>query len=180
MANERDITVHVSLDEKTFKRFARFDMFSLRKRWIRPALFALLMFVFAVAALLTRKAQSGLIAAVLLAVGLGLPLVYFGSFLSQVNIQAERQKLGKGRRVYTVLLSHGGVTVTNDQKKEDAQNVPWNDVKFAYRRRGCIYLYVSSTRAFLLPDGQANIPQDEVWKTLCRYMGSERCKIIRG
>ena len=32
-----DITVAVKLDEKTFKRFARFDMFALRKKWIRPA-----------------------------------------------------------------------------------------------------------------------------------------------
>ena len=28
-----DITVAVKLDEKTFKRFARFDMFALRKKW---------------------------------------------------------------------------------------------------------------------------------------------------
>ena len=48
-----DITVAVKLDEKTFKRFARFDMFALRKKWIRPAVFSLILIAFAVIALLT-------------------------------------------------------------------------------------------------------------------------------
>ena len=81
-----DITVRTKLDEKTFKRFARFDMFVLRKKWIRPAVFSLIMIAFAVIALLSRKEQSGMIAAVLLVVGIGLPLVYIGTFLSQVNM----------------------------------------------------------------------------------------------
>ncbi len=80
------IEIPVKLNEKTFKRFARFDMFTLRKRWVRPVIFSLLMTAFAAAALLARKEQSGLIAAVLLTVGLGLPVVYFGTFLSQVNM----------------------------------------------------------------------------------------------
>ena len=70
-----DITVSAKLDEKTFKRFARFDMLILRKKWIRPAVFSLILVAFAFIALLLRKEQSGLIAAVLLAVGIGLPLV---------------------------------------------------------------------------------------------------------
>ena len=72
------ITVPVRLDAGTFKRFSRFDMFVLRRRWVRPAAFALILMAFAVVALLSGKAQSGLIASVLLAVGLGLPLVYVG------------------------------------------------------------------------------------------------------
>ena len=70
-----DITVSAKLDEKTFKRFARLDMFILRKKWIRPAVFSLILVAFAFIALLLRKEQSGLIAAVLLVVGIGLPLV---------------------------------------------------------------------------------------------------------
>ena len=34
------IVVLVSLDERTFKRFSRFDTFALRRRWVRPAAFA--------------------------------------------------------------------------------------------------------------------------------------------
>lgn len=175
MAHEHEITIPVTLNEKTFKRFARFDMLRLRNKWVRPTLFALMLIAFGVVALLTRKPQSGLIAAVLFAVGLGLPLVYFGMFFSQVNMQAIQRKLDKGRRVYTVYLTQDGVTVTNDQKKEDAVSVAWKDVPRAFRAKGCIYLYVSAARAFLLPDGQANVPQDKVWQTLIRHMGDQKC-----
>ena len=73
MSHRQSIVISVRLDEKTFRRFARFDMLRLRKRWVKPALFALILCAFAFVALISRKPQSGLIAAVLLAVGLGLP-----------------------------------------------------------------------------------------------------------
>ena len=111
-----DIVVTVKLDEKTFKRFARFDMFSRRKKWIRPVLFSLILIVFAFIALLARKEQSGVIAAVLLVVGIGLPLVYVGTFLSQVNMQAVRAKLKPARLVYTVTLRYAGIRVVNHKK----------------------------------------------------------------
>ena len=81
-----EITVPVRLDAKTLKRFSVFDTLRLRRRWVRPVGFALILAAFAVVALLTGKAQAGMIAAVLLVVGLGLPLVYFGTFFSQVNV----------------------------------------------------------------------------------------------
>ena len=123
-----DITVAVKLDEKTFKRFARFDMFALRKKWIRPAVFSLILIAFAVIALLTRKEQSGLIAAVLLVVGIGLPLVYIGTFLSQVNMQAARANLKPARPVYTVTMRDEDIRIVNDQKTEEPQEVSWDSI----------------------------------------------------
>ena len=114
----------------------------------------------------------------LFAVGLGLPLVYFGMFFSQVNMQALQRKLDKGRPVYTVRLHQGGITVVNDQKKEDPLTVLWKDTQRAFRAKSCIYLYVSASRAFLLPDGQADAPQDEVWDYLTRHMGKQKCKAL--
>ena len=166
-----EITIPVTLDARTFKRFSRFDMFRLRKRWVRPALFALILTAFAAVALLSRRPQSGLIAAVLLVVGLGLPLVYIGSFLSQVNLQAERQKLDPPRRVYTLRLDFDGVRANNDQRREDAQVVRWADIPAAYRRKDCVYLYVAPTRAYLLPRGQASVPDDDLWAYLKERMG---------
>ena len=90
MDPEKNIVIQVSLDEKTFKRFAWFDLFVLRKKWIRPLVFSLILITFSVVALFTGKPQSGMISAVLLTVGIGLPVVYFGSFLSQVGMQAVR------------------------------------------------------------------------------------------
>ena len=171
-----DITVNVKLDEKTFKRFARFDMFSLRKRWVRPALFSLILIAFAVIALLSRKEQSGMIAAVLLAVGIGLPVVYIGTFLSQVNMQAVRHKLKPARNVYTVALREEGVRVTNSQRKEEPLEIEWASVYKAFRRKGCIYLYVTAAKAFLLPDRQADAPDHDVWDFIREHLGEDKCK----
>ena len=171
------ITIPVKLDEKTFKRFARFDMFILRKKWIRPAVFFLIMTAFAFAALLIGREQSGMIAAVLLVIGLGLPLVYFGSFFAQVNVQVERHKLDPPRRVYTVRLSREGVNVVNDQKDEPPLDVPWKDVQAAFRAKGCVYLYVNAARAFLLPDGQADADPAALWALIEKHMGAKAKKL---
>ena len=176
MDPEKAIVIPVRLDEKTFKRFARFDMFVLRKKWIRPLVFSLILIAFSLVALFTRKAQSGLIAAVLLSVGLGLPVVYFGSFLSQVNMKAVRLKLKPARRVYTVTLRETGILVENNQKKEDPLEMEWSSLRCAFRKKGCIYLYVTAAKAFLIPDGQAGVPDREVWAYLLARLGSGKCR----
>ena len=94
-----EYTVPVKLDARTFRRFCFFDTLKLRKRWVRPVVFTLILFAFAIIALLSGREQAGMIAAVLLVVGLGLPLVYFGTFLSSVNMQVARHRLEKPRRV---------------------------------------------------------------------------------
>ena len=176
MAEGQEITIPVRLDEKTFRRFARFDMLRLRKRWVRPAVFALILCAFAAVALISRLPQSGMIAAVLLAVGLGLPIVYIGMFLSQVNMQAARWKLGKGRPVYTVVLTEEGFRVTSDRKQEDTGLVLWEKAAQAFRRKDCIYLYATPVKAFLLPAGQANAPDDAVWEMIRNGIGAEKSK----
>ena len=170
-----EIIIPVKLDEKTFKRFARFDMFVLRKKWVRPLIFSLLLTAFAVAALMIKKEQSGLIAAVLLVVGLGLPLVYFGTFLSQVNMQALRQRLDPPRAVYTVRLTDAGIEAENKQKKEDLLRLSWGETRRAFRVKGCIYLYVSPVKALLLPGGQADATDAQVWNFLLEHMGADKC-----
>lgn len=176
MNTDKTITISVRLDEKTFKRFARFDMFILRKKWIRPVIFSAILIVFAFAALLIRKEQSGMIAAVLLAVGIGLPVVYIGSFLSQVNMQALQQKLKPPRRVYTVTLREEGIRVENNQRQENPLEMEWPSIQKAFRRKGCIYLYVAPAKAFLLPDGQSDASDEEVWKFLTEHLGEEKCR----
>ena len=181
MPETRTITIPVKLNEKTFRRFARFDMLSLRRRWVKPLIFALILCAFATVALITRLPQSGMIAAVLLVVGLGLPIVYIGMFLSQVNMQAAQWKLGKeGRHVYTVKLTAEGFQVTNDQKQENTGLVPWEKAAQAFRRKDCIYLYATPAKAFLLPAGQADAPDETVWKMILNGLGSTKCKTIGG
>lgn len=176
MTPEKTIVIPVRLDEKTFRRFARFDTLSLRRKWVRPLVFSLILIAFAFAALLARKEQSGMIAAVLLVVGIGLPVVYLGTFLSQVNMQAVRQKLKPARSVYTVTLREAGILVENNQRREDPLEMDWASIQRAFRKKGCIYLYVTAVKAFLLPDGQANVPDQEVWAYLVSHLGKEKCR----
>lgn len=168
-----EYTIPVRLDARTFRRFCRFDMLRLRRKWLRPVVFALILIAFAFAALLTRRPQSGMIAAVLLVVGLGLPLVYFGSFFSQVNLQVERHQLKPPRRVYTVKLNGDGIHVANNQKDEDQLDVAWQDAQAAFRARDCVYLYITPARAFLLPDGQADCAPDALWAFIEKQMGAK-------
>ena len=176
MPQIQSITIPVRLDEKTFRRFARFDMLRLRKRWVRPVIFALILCAFAVVALISRLPQSGMIAAVLLVVGIGLPVVYIGMFLSQVNMQASRWKLDKGRIVYTVKLTEEGFQISNSRKQENTGVIPWKKAAQAFRRKDCIYLYATPAKAFLLPNGQADAPDEDVWACIRNGIGSEKCK----
>ena len=172
-----DYTVHVMLDAGVFRRFCVFDALILRRKWLRPILFALIMAAFAVVALISRRPQSGLIAGVLLAVGLGLPVSYFGTFLWQVSGQVRRYSLKTPQRVYTVHLDGKGVSVVNDQRKEPPLSVNWADVQSAFRDGGCIYLYVNAARAFLLPDGQANVEPDVLWAYLESQLGARARRV---
>jgi len=53
----------------------------------------------------------------------------------------------------------------------------WSQMAAAYRAKGCIYLYVNPARAFLLPDGQADVSDDELWEYLVKHMG-EKCRVL--
>ena len=140
------------------------------KRWIRPAVFCGIMSVFALAALLTGNEQSGLIAGVLFAVGTGLPAVYLISFLDQIRVQSKKISLSSGRKVYAVTVADEGVTVCHHLHKGETLNVKWSDMAGAYRRRKCIYLYADKNRAFLLPNGQADASDSELWEYISKHV----------
>ncbi|MBR1407752.1 MAG: hypothetical protein IJ573_02490 [Clostridia bacterium] len=174
MANELVLSVRLGAAE--FRRFAVFNTFRRRRAWVRPLLFALIFTGFSLISLLSGKEQGGLLGGVLLAVGLGLPLVYIGSFFSQVSAQIKRAKLKPPRLVYTVRLRRLGVHVQQPQGK-DAE-FPWDKLYAACRVRSAIYLYPAPEQAFLLPEG-CGAPQDEIWEMLVRFMPEGKCHLYR-
>ena len=145
------LTMAGNIDRKTFTRFAVFDSLVRKKGWRNPLLFALILSVFAAICFAGRKthAQAGLLGGVLLGVGLLLPLVWFGMFFASVRRQAKRSGLAGDKAQYYVTLSSEKIHV---EKEQEAADFAWTDVHMAYRAKECIYLYVSPTRAFLLPD----------------------------
>ena len=174
MANELVLSVRLGAAE--FRRFAVFNTFRRRRAWVRPVLFALIFTGFSLVCLLSGKEQGGLLGGVLLAVGLGLPLVYIGNFFSQVSLQIRRAKLKPPRLVYTVKIRRLGVHVQQSGGAE--AEFAWEKLYAACRVRSAVYLYPSADQAFLLPEG-CGAPQDEIWALLVRYMPKGRCHLYK-
>lgn len=173
------IVISSKIDDKLFTSFAFFDTIILQKRLRSPLIFAGIMGIFACIcfSLHGRAEQAVLLGSVLLTIGLALPLVYFGTFYRSVQSQVDRMHLKKPQLVYTVYLDgeKDGVVIA-DPKANSTAFRSWEDIFGAYRVRGCIYLYVSPRQAFLLPDGQANVSDDELWAFLQKKLPADKLK----
>lgn len=152
----KSVTVPCRIDRKVFMRFAVYDSLVRKKGWRNPVLFMLIMSAFAAVCFLVRKthAQAVLLGSVLLGVGLVLPIVWFGMFFSSVSRQAKRSGLSPDRAQYYVTLSEEKIHVS---KGKETADFAWQDTYLARRVKGCIYLYVSPARAFLLTEGAESV-----------------------
>ena len=160
------VTVRCRIDTKLFRHFALFDTFRLKKHGRLPLIFMLIMLLFSGICFFSGKPQSWLPGTLLLLIGLGMPAVYVGSFLSGVKKQADKLKLKTPRAMYTVTLSSEGVNIRNDFKAEENVNLPWDKVWGAVRVKGAVYLYATPARAFILPEGQAEPDDAMLWSLL--------------
>ena len=118
----KTVTARCRIDAKTFRRFAYFDAFRLKKRYRKPAIFALLLLVFALLCFtaLRGKPQAALIGGVLLAVGLLLPVAYFLSFALSVRAQETQKTLINLGPVYPApaqLLLHSRIAHDRSRDK---------------------------------------------------------------
>ena len=178
MSADSAITIPVKLDKVTFRRFASFDTLRRQHRWRLPVWFMIIMLSFSIYLFFqTDKPQSGLIGGVLAAIGLGLPVVYFSSFYLTLRENVKKYRLP--RLVYTLKLTETDVYIHSAIKKEEELTLPWEKLHAAYRVKGAIYLYVLANRAFLLPDGQADVPGDELWAFITQYMPKDTCHDLK-
>lgn len=174
MSTDQAITIPVMLDKRTFRRFATFDTFRRQRRWRMPLFFFLILAAFSVFLFLqTDKPQSALIATVLLSVGAALPLVYVMTFYMNLRSSIASHRLP--RRVYTLTLSGEDVSIRSHTQTGQTLTLHWNQLFAAYRVRGAIYLYVLPTRAFLLPDGQADVSADALWDFMQQRL-QDKCR----
>ena len=170
------IAIHVKMDGRTFRRFAFYDTFVKNKRWKSPATFALLMTAFAAACFLFHHKEGAvMLGVVLLSVGLGMPVVYGLSFLMSVSASIKAQKLP--RPASEVILSNQaeGIFIRSlaDGRNEHL-TLRWDSLHAVHRAKGCIYLYAIPTKAFLLPDGQADASPNEVWAMITRNLDQSK------
>lgn len=162
------LTIPSRIDAETFRRFALYDTFTRQGRWRAPALFAAILGASAAVCFFMRDRQEGaaLLGGVLLAVGLGLPAFYIANYLWSVRKQGRR--LDSAKIAYTLHLKEAGLLVVAGQERAE---FPWEGIHLACRVRGCIYIYVSPQRAFLLPDcGQS----EAAWDLLLEKVPAER------
>ena len=157
-------TVHVKMSKPVFRRFAFYDTFLLRRHWRLPALFSSLFFIFGVVCFILRyKPQAGLLGCVLMGISLILPGIYVLSFNMQVSGECRKLHLDSPRPAYTVTFSPEEITVVNDMKKEAHVKLPYKTLTGVWRDKNAFYLYATTKRAFILPDGQADVSPAELY-----------------
>ncbi len=169
------LTLAGNIDRKTFRRFALYDALIRKKGWRRPALFAAIMTGFALVCFAGRAAhdQAVLLGSVLLGVGLVLPLVWLGMFDASVRRQGKRSGLAADKAQYYVTLSDAGIHVRKGQEEAD---FPWEGAAFARRTRDCLTLYVTASRALLLPECGKS---DAAWALIREKLPPENCRDAR-
>ena len=91
---------------------------------------------------------------------------------SPIQVQSKKLKLQTPQYAYTVHLgtAEEGIEVTSKKEKQAKVTCKWSEALEAWRNKDCIYLFISSRQAFLLPDGQGGVSTEELWKLLSERM----------
>lgn len=165
------ITVPVKLTARSFRDFAIFDTLARQRKWVMPVVFCLLLSFFAGVCYAMRDRGRGAMAlvAVLLVVGIGLPVVYFASFLNSIRQQNRRMGLSEPKEIYTVTLDADGVHVDAGDQHMDHT---WASLYRAYRRPDAVYLYPSPKQAYLLP--YADTDAQALWALIDSHLPNDK------
>lgn len=177
---QKPFRIDVRMDEKTFRDFMLFDSFRYRKIWKRPVFFAAAFTVFAAICFAMRgtREQADLLGTVLLIVGLGLPLVYFGMFFRTMADQIKRLKLETPRLFYTIQLSDEPEGIRMSAKGVPDQVFSWEKAERAYRAAEVVYLYAAPGQAVVLPFQDVKAGREALWEFLRGRLGEERLTVL--
>ena len=171
----RDINIRVCLNAKQFRSFCAFDTFRIRRRHLPVLIISAVLFTLGLADLLFSKGSSGTVAGLLIGLAIAVPMVVFGLYVIQIEAQVSGQGLSSAQEMYALHFSEDGVQISGLHRSAGSARVPWNGLWAAYRAKSAVYLYASEQRAFILPDGQADVSDDQLWAYLCSHMGMDRC-----
>lgn len=167
------IVVPVRINGETFRKFAFFDAFTRQKRWRSLALFSgILLFSALLCFFLRDRAENGiLLTLVLFGIAILVPTCYVLQFYSSVNTNVKKMKLNGEKVSYTVTLHENGLNVFNQNEHAD---FAWTQLFAAYHKNDCIYIYATQQKAYLLPEGQGNVKNDEIWAYLTEKLAPEQ------
>ena len=147
------------MDAEIFRDFAFFNSFLFQRRWISLILFPLVMAGFAVLNLLTG---SPFLFRLFLIIALVAPFFYLVYFRISLRNQIKVNNLDQPRLVYTIDFRGSCIELSNQKEK---QSLEWNSVHKIYRFKDCFYLYITPSRAFILPrrDLQTGSTGNKFW-----------------
>lgn len=169
--NSKPIVVESIIDAKTFSDFAWFDLLRVQGRWRRPALFAAFFILLAILAFSRsgKVDQAPLLGGVLLVVGIGLPLVYFGGFF--LSVRKQRRSFSGKEPSYRVELDETGIIVTKGSQKAQ---YAWGSITSAWRIRRSVCLYVDARHAFLIPLSDGDPLCRTAWELITQNVDASR------
>ncbi|MDO4268071.1 MAG: YcxB family protein [Eubacteriales bacterium] len=172
------IVITSKVDKSVFYRFSWFETMVRTKRYRSPAVFTTIMLIFSLICFsqVGRREQAGLLGGVLLGIGILLPAIYFFNFFLSVREQAKKMGLERPKHVYTVSMTDApdGIAIVTPTGKGGTLRVRWDQIHAVYQAKDCIYFYVSDRQAFLLPKGQANVPDDKLIRFLVSQLPAEK------
>ena len=171
---EEGMEIRSIITGEVFTEFAIFDTLIRRKLWRRPALFAAVFVLFSMFAFSQtgKRPQAALLGGVLLTVGLGLPVVYFLSFLSSVKKEKKRLSAAASRPAYILRLAGAGVTAFFGENRQDFD---WKTILLVRRLKHCICLYVRENQAFLLTECTGGPSLRQIWDYISKHSNPD-CK----
>ncbi len=170
--------IDVVLSEALFRRFTMFDILKRRKMWRSPVIFASILGGCACVCFIMHHVDGAiLLGSVLLAVGLGMPCVYFCTFFSSLNKEIKNQKLKTPRLVYTLELTEhsDGIFIRN---KTEKASYKWEHVFHAYRDKSATYLFITAQRGFILPHDCISEGSESLNELLSRMLPENRYTIL--
>lgn len=174
----RVYTVDVWIDAGIYRAFSIFDTIRKDRKWVRPVLFAGAFILFSAASFSMRgnAKQATLLGTVLLIIGLGVPLAYFGSYFALLKKRVDKLKIKTTKRhAYCVTLSEdAGMRVQTPKGEETAY--PWDGIHKAYLLPNAVYIYPEVSKAYILPKEQAGDSFQDIWRLICDSLPPERRK----
>ncbi len=170
--------IDVILSESLFRRFTMFDILKRRKMWRSPVIFASILSGCACVCYIMHHVDGAiLLGSVLLAVGLGMPAVYFSTFFSSLRKEIKNQNLKTPRQVYTLELTDkaDGIFIRN---KTEKATYKWEQVFHVYRDKDATYLFLTAARGFILPHDCVPEGADALWTLITSLLPENRYTVL--
>lgn len=161
-------TIHTKVTPEIYRNFAKFETFTLRKRWIFPLFIAC---NFLLLAGIFYMAKNGLVSNILAVVsvifGIGIPIIYFRTFARIIRDNTHNAPYDAVIDSYMVSLTDEGVEFYSETEQAECT---WEQLFAAYCLSNCIVLCPAKGNYFLVTEPDPKRFQT-IWDYICDRSG---------